>query len=64
MVKFIETGNNGKRFDYDICLTDQCWGDSNTFQKLIYDRIGFTFKIPKGIRLPGIEGRVYKASSS
>ena len=60
----IETGNNGARFDYDACLTDNCWGaNSNTVQRLIHDAMGTSSewinKIPDGVRLPGINGMLY-----
>ncbi len=36
-VKFIETSNNGGRFDYDLCFSDNCLGaNSNTVQSAIY----------------------------
>ncbi|WP_039457832.1 hypothetical protein, partial [Candidatus Jidaibacter acanthamoebae] len=59
-VKMIETGNNGGRFDYDLCFTDKCWGgNSNTVQKEIWNAMGYEIKVPKGFSLPGIDGKFY-----
>ena len=59
-VKMIETGNNGGRFDYDICFTDKCWGgNSNTVQKKLWNAMGYEIKVPKGFSLPGIKGEFY-----
>ena len=59
-VKFIETGNNGGRFDYDLCITDNCsGGNSNTVQKVIWNAMGREIKVQKGIDLPGINGKFY-----
>lgn len=59
-VKFMETGNKGGRFDYDLCLTGKCWGgNSNTVQRAIYDRMGIELDIPKEYKMPGIDGRFY-----
>ncbi len=59
-VKMIEFGNNGGRFDYDICITDKCWGgNSNTVQRAIYDSMGIKLEIPKNLNLLGIDGKFY-----
>ena len=59
-VKFIETSNNGGRFDYDNCITDKCLGaNSNTVQSAIYKAMNIEIKIPEGIDLPGIKGDFY-----
>jgi hypothetical protein len=58
--RLIETVNNGGRFDYDICITDKCWGaNSNTVQSAIYKAMNIEVKIPEGIDLPGIKGNFY-----
>ncbi|KIE06300.1 hypothetical protein NF27_AB00010 [Candidatus Jidaibacter acanthamoeba] len=60
VIKIIETGNNGGRYDYDFCLTDKCWGsNSNTLQGAIHNAMGHKLIIPKGFSLPGINGKFY-----
>jgi len=60
-VNFIETGNNGGRFDYDICVSDKCWGaNSNTVQYAIHKAMGNEIPIPKDFDLPGIHGKFYE----
>ena len=59
-VKAMETSNKGGRYDYDICLTDKCWGEnSNTVQRVIYESMDIKIEVPKGINLPGIDGKFY-----
>jgi hypothetical protein len=56
-INFIETGNNGGRFDYDICLTDSCPGaNSNTVQRRLFEELGLTLEIPEDLNLAGIRG--------
>ena len=66
-VKFMETGNKGERFDYDICFTAKCWGEnSNTVQRVIYDAMGIEIKPDNGApmpNMPGIKGRFYEGST-
>jgi len=50
----------GGRFDYDICVTDACWGaNSNTVQNEIHRAMGSRIQVPKGINLPGINGQFF-----
>lgn len=59
-IDFVETGNKGGRFDYDVCVSNKCWGaNSNTVQKIVYKEMGLHFQIPKDVNLPGIEGEFY-----
>jgi hypothetical protein len=60
-VNFIEIGNNGGRFDYDICVTDHCLGaNSNTVQKKIFEAMGLDLT-PVGVSLPGIKGKFFES---
>ncbi|RYE12185.1 MAG: hypothetical protein EOP34_11295, partial [Rickettsiales bacterium] len=59
-VNKINTGNGGEKYDYDICITDKCYGgNSNTVQKLIYENMGIKMKVPDNIDMPGINGEFY-----
>ncbi len=69
-VQFIETGNNGHRFDYDFCFYHNnfiqlgiekkcCGANSNTVQRLAYQYMGLPLSIPEELHLPGIEGSFY-----
>jgi len=63
-VKAMETGNKGERYDYDICLTDKCWGgNSNTVQRVIYEAMDVKIIVPEGVSLPGIKGEFYDGST-
>ncbi|CAL7964042.1 Protein translocase subunit SecA (modular protein) [Gammaproteobacteria bacterium] len=57
----IKAGNNEGRFDYDLCITDRCWGsNSNTVQRAVWDGMGMKIEVPRDIKMPGIEGKFYK----
>ena len=59
-IDFVNTGNNGERFDYDFCKTDACSGaNSNTVQKLLFEKMNLNLDIPKDISLAGIKGKFY-----
>ena len=59
-IDFVNTGNNGRRFDYDLCKTDECFGtNSNTVQKLIFEKMNIKLNIPKDVSLAGIKGKFY-----
>ena len=59
-IDFVNTGNNGGRFDYDFCKTDKCGGsNSNTVQKLLFEKMNLKLHIPKDISLAGIKGKFY-----
>jgi hypothetical protein len=59
-VDVVNKGNKCQRFDYDLCVSDNCWGsNSNTVQSYIYKQMAIELKIPKDINLPGINGKFY-----
>jgi hypothetical protein len=61
-VRWIETGNNGKPFDYDLCLFPWSFGgNSNTVQKYLYQAMGLDPKLDsvEKSHLPGIDGVLY-----
>ncbi len=61
--KAIRLGNNDGMFDYDLCITDKCWGgNSNTVQRAIWDSMGMKIEVPSDIKMPGIEGKFYIGS--
>ena len=66
--KFINTGNNGGPFDYDICVTEKCFGaNSNTVQRVLHEAMGTARWINKetlkAFNLPGIHGKFYDGPS-
>jgi len=62
VVKVINSGNNGGKYDYDICITDNCLGgNSNIVQKMIHNAMGTGMlnDMPQGFNAPGINGGIY-----